>query len=126
MAAKTAKHIRVLRKNVFALFAVFALIVIGGCGKSGPPLPPLVKLPVAPADSTAERRGAGVDLQFTVPLANTDGTRPANVTRVEVYAVTAPPGMTDDEIVKYGARIASIDVKRPRDPDQAVDPDDPD
>ena len=34
---------------------------------------------VPPADLLAERRGDTVDLQFTVPNANTDGTRPANV-----------------------------------------------
>ena len=49
------------------------------CGKKGPPLPPLVKLPVAPLDLAAERRGSTVDLQFTVPSVNTDGSRPANV-----------------------------------------------
>ena len=49
------------------------------CGKKGPPLPPLVKLPVAPENLVAERRGNIVDLQFTVPGTNTDGTRPANV-----------------------------------------------
>src|SRR5262249_1412241 len=48
-----------------------------GGGGRGPPLPPLVKLPIAPADITAERRGDHVDLQFTVPSANTDNTRPA-------------------------------------------------
>ena len=71
-------------------FAAFAFIVVTGCGKKGPPLPPLVKLPVAPADLVAERRGNTVDLQFTVPGTNTDGTRPANVSRAEVYAITAP------------------------------------
>ena len=34
-----------------------------GCGKKGPPLPPLVRLPVAPADLSAERRGGIVDLE---------------------------------------------------------------
>jgi hypothetical protein len=126
-AQRPQSNIKVLKKPLFAVLAVLALIVVmSGCGKSGPPLPPLVKLPAAPADFTAERRGDGVDLQFTVPVANTDGTRPANVAHVDVYAITPSAGMTDDDIVKHGVRIASIDVKRPRDPDQAVHPDDPD
>src|SRR5712671_3099263 len=68
-----------------------AAVLAAGCGKKGPPLPPLLKIPAPPADITAQRRGSKVDLQFTVPGANTDGTRPANVERVEVYALTGPP-----------------------------------
>jgi hypothetical protein len=96
------------------------------CGKSGPPLPPLVKLPAAPANIVAERRGTAVDVQFTVPVANTDGTRPANVERVDVYAITGPESITDDQIFKHGLKVASVTVKAPRDPDQAAEPDDPD
>ena len=96
------------------------------CGKSGPPLPPLLKLPAAPANIVAERRGTAVDVEFTVPVANTDGTRPANVERVDVYAITGPETMTDDQIVKHGLKVATVSVKAPRDPDQAAEPDDPD
>lgn len=110
----------------FAGFAAFAFFVAIGCGKSGPPLPPLVKLPAAPANFVAERRGATVDVQFTVPAANTDGTRPANVERVDVYAITGPSSITDEQILKQGTRIGSVAVKAPRDPDQAAEPDDPD
>jgi len=106
-----------------ALLLASALL---SCGKSGPPLPPLVKLPAAPANVIAERRGVTVDLQFTVPTANTDGTRPANVERVEVYALTGPSSITDEQILKRGTKVASVAVKAPRDPDQAVEPDDPD
>jgi hypothetical protein len=96
------------------------------CGKSGPPLPPLVKLPAAPANIVAERRGTAVDVEFTVPVANTDGTRPANVERVDVYAITGPETMTDEQIIKHGVKVATVSVKAPRDPDQAAEPDDPD
>ncbi|HKB10971.1 MAG TPA: hypothetical protein VKD69_09960 [Vicinamibacterales bacterium] len=121
------------RKKFFArvaLFAVFAPLAMVSCGKKGPPLPPLPKVPVAPADLIASRRGDIVDLQFTVPGTNTDGTRPANVERVEVYAMTtpsaaAPQALSDDQIVKYGTRIDEVDVKAPRDPNLTTDPDDP-
>jgi hypothetical protein len=96
------------------------------CGKSGPPLPPLVKLPAAPANLVAERRGAEVDVEFTVPAANTDGTRPANVERVDVYAITGPETITDEQIIKHGVKVGTVSVKAPRDPDQAAEPDDPD
>jgi len=106
--------------------ALLLTLALASCGKSGPPLPPLIKLPAAPANIVAERRGATVDLEFVVPAANTDGTRPANVERVDVYAITAPASITDDQILKHGKKVAAIAVKAPRDPDQAVEPDDPD
>jgi hypothetical protein len=103
-------------------FVVAAGLAVA-CGKKGPPLPPLVKLPVAPANLTAERHGTSVDLSFTVPATNTDGTKPANVQRVDVYAYTGPASLTDDQVLKLGTRIASIDVKAPRDPNATVDED---
>jgi hypothetical protein len=74
---------------------------------------------------TAARRADLVDLQFTVPNANTDNTRPANVTRVDIYAFTGPPTVSDAEILSSGTRVASVPVKAPRDPDATFDPDDP-
>ena len=115
---------------VFAFSAVSALLFLGSCGKKGPPLPPLLKIPAAAPDLTASRRGDIVDLQFTVPTTNTDGSRPANMDRVEVYAVTTAPGaapeaLSDAQIVKYGTRIDVVGVKAPRDPDLTADPDEP-
>jgi len=96
------------------------------CGKKGPPMPPLIKLPVAPAELTAQRRATTVDLQFVVPFVNTDGTRPANVERVDVYAITGLRTITNDQIVKLGTKVASLEVKAPRDPDATTEPDNPD
>jgi len=110
---------------VSACAAFSALVVLSSetCGKKGPPLPPLVKVPAPPADFTAARRGADVALQFTVPAANSDGTRPANVERVDVYAFTGPASTTDRQILKLGTKVGSVPVKAPRDPDVTVDPD---
>ena len=102
-----------------------SLFVVTACGKKGPPLPPLVKLPAAPSDLTAARRADEVELQFTVPNANTDNTRPANVARVDVYAFTGPATVTDAEVLEQGTRVATIAVKAPRDPNATFDPDDP-
>lgn len=96
------------------------------CGKSGPPLPPLVRLPAAPANIVADRRGDTVDIEFAVPSANADGSRPANVERVDVYAITGPPSIPDDQILKHGTKIASVEVKSPRDPDETVEADESD
>jgi len=92
-------------------------------------MPPLVRLPQAPADVVAERRGNTVDVHFTVPSANTDGTRPANVASAEVYAITAPATvtpLTDAQLLKLGTRVGSVPVKAPRDPNLTAEPDEPD
>jgi hypothetical protein len=67
-----------------------------------------------------------VDVEFVVPTANTDGSRPANVERVDVYAITGPQSITDEQLLKHGVKVATVSVKAPRDPDQAAEPDDPD
>jgi hypothetical protein len=105
---------------------VLALATAVACGKAGPPLPPLVKVPAPPAELVAERRGASVDLHFTVPSTNSDGSRPANEDHVDIYAVTTADPMTDDEIIRYGTRVARVDVKAPRDPDKTVEADESD
>jgi len=99
-----------------------------GCGKKGPPLAPLIKLPLPPGDLTAARRGNTVDLSFSVPGVNTDGTRPANVERADVYAITAPetvPPLSDANLLKFGTKVATVAVKAPRDPNLTADADDP-
>jgi hypothetical protein len=104
--------------------AVLAAALFAGCGKKGPPLPPLVRLPVPP-EIRADRRGSTVELSLVVPGANADGTRPANVSRVEVYALTGPPVFSEADLLKHGKRVASLEVKAPRDPDETVKPGEP-
>jgi hypothetical protein len=111
-----------------AISAISAILFVAGCGKKGPPLPPLVRLPQPPVDLVAERRGDTVDVQFTVPNTNTDGTRPANVATADVYAITAPATLTpltDAQVVKLGTKVGSVQVKAPRDPNLTADPDEP-
>ena len=102
------------------------LLFAPGCGKKGPPLPPLVRVPVAPADVSAVRRADHVELQFTVPAANTDGTRPANISRVDVYAVTSGAALPPEQLIATGKPIATVAVKGPRSPNDVIGPDDPD
>jgi hypothetical protein len=113
------------RVSPFVFSGILALVLTASCGKKGPPLPPLARLPVAPSDLTVTRRADMVDLQFTVPNANTDNSRPANVARVDVYALTGPATVSEAEILNSGTRVASVPVKAPRDPDATFDPDDP-
>jgi hypothetical protein len=104
---------------------IIAAVLLVACGKRGAPLPPLVRVPAAPADFTVERRGEDVTLQFKVPAANTDGSRPANIERIDVYAFTGPVTVNDEQLVKFGTKVASLPVKAPRNPDAATEGDEP-
>jgi hypothetical protein len=106
-----------------ALVCVLLAVSACACGKKGPPLPPLVRLPVAPGDFIAGRRGETAEVRFVVPGTNTDGSRPADLARIDVYAMSSPDAVTDDEVVRRGRRIGTLDIKPPRDPDE--DPDAP-
>ena len=107
-----------------ASIVVVLALTTAACGKKGPPLPPLVRLPVPP-DVQANRRGASVELAVVVPAANADGTRPANVSRVDIYAITGSPSVSDADLLKYGTRVVSLPVKAPRNPDDTAEPGEP-
>ena len=82
-----------------------------------------------PATMRAERRGDPVDVTLTVPSTNTDGSRPANIASVDVYAVTLPltaAPLSEAQLLKMATRVASVAVKAPADPDATVDEDEPD
>ena len=57
----------------------------------GPPLAPLVIVPAQVASVSAERFDDQVFVSFQVPSENTDGSAPADLDRVEVYALTTHP-----------------------------------
>lgn len=87
------------------------------CGKKGPPLAPLLEVPAAVQDIAARRTGDNVELQFRVPNANSDGTRPADIRRVEVYGFTGPLP-SNRELLKYGTLVASVPVRPPPEEDE--------
>ena len=111
------------RSLALTRLVVLVALLNAGCGKKGPPLPPIVRVPAAPAAFLAERRGDTVAIRFDVPTSNVDGTRPANIQRVEVYGYSSTVPPVGAEIVREGTRIGSIDVKRPRDPSRVIGPD---
>ena len=57
----------------------------------GPPQAPLVIVPARAASVSAERFDDQVFISFQVPSENTDGSAPADLDRVEVYALTTQP-----------------------------------
>ncbi|MFN8061822.1 MAG: hypothetical protein U0Q12_21870 [Vicinamibacterales bacterium] len=100
-----------------------------GCGKKGPPLAPLVIVPVRIADVGARRQSADVAVSFTLPQQNTDNTKPANLTSVEVYAITGEPSdpagkpLDVREFIRYATLVATVEVEPPPEPvEEGPDP----
>ncbi|HXH07027.1 MAG TPA: hypothetical protein VNI83_10600, partial [Vicinamibacterales bacterium] len=89
-----------------------ALAALSACGKKGPPLPPLRPVPGAVTDLSARRLASEVHLACTPPAANQDGSRPADVARVEVFALSVPEPRAADPrlVVDRGERVAVIAV----------------
>lgn len=101
--------------------ALVAAALAGACGKKGPPLAPLLRLPAQITDLTAHRAGEDVRLRFTVPSANVEGEQPADLVRVEVYAITAarPPVLADadeGDLRRIATLVASAPVAPPLPP----------
>ena len=89
-----------------------------GCGKRGAPLPPLPRVPGAVQTFSAVRRGDAVDLALLVPTANAGGDTPADIARVEVYAVTAlaPPQLVAGRVPEGATLVGASPVRRPAPP----------
>lgn len=97
--------------------AIGLAVVVTACGKKGPPLPPLVKLPVAPAEFAITRRASDVVVHLKVPAANTDGTTPADLDRVDVYAYSGGGTPSVDALMRGAKKVGMVVVNPPIDPD---------
>jgi hypothetical protein len=102
------------------LLCLCAVLVLPACGKKGNPLPPLVRVPAPPGDFAVTRIEDQVYLRLTVPATNIDGAGPADVARVEVYAITldaAPRSWTDidpEDLRSASTLVATEPVRRPQ------------
>ncbi|MFI5177814.1 MAG: fibronectin type III domain-containing protein [Vicinamibacterales bacterium] len=104
------------RRAVRLLAGALAVCLAASCGKKGPPLPPLRPLPGRIADATARRIDDRVELRFTVPAANADGSTPPVAERVEIYGMSAPAGTPAPPMTKLVAPPnlkTGIAVRRP-------------
>lgn len=99
-----------------------------GCGKKGPPLAPLRPVPARIDDLIVRRLEDDIYLRFTIPSRNQDGTTPADLSRVEVYAITGPPedqfgrSLDGRGFARYGTRVATIEVEPPPPPAREDEP----
>jgi predicted small lipoprotein YifL len=101
------------------LLVVLFHILVAGCGKKGPPLPPLVRVPAAPEQLEVRRVGGSAFVTLTIPSQNVDASSPADVGRVEMFAVTglAPPPPA--RFLELASRVATIRVAAPAGGDAA-------
>jgi hypothetical protein len=99
------------------------------CGKKGAPLPPLLRIPAPVGEPAAMRVDDEVFVRFTVPATNVDGVAPADIARVEVYAITAdrePTGEDDaEELRRLSTLVATEQVRRPVPPLPPLKPGEP-
>jgi hypothetical protein len=102
------------RSRVLGLLLIAAATA---CGKKGPPLPPLIRIPTPPGAFSVQRQGTNVVIQLAVPGDNTDGSKPADVARVDVYALTSDAPVNPDEVYRRGTRVGRVLVNPPPDPD---------
>lgn len=103
------------RCPVLRCLALCLVLVPGAsCGSKGDPLPPFRPIPAKPAGLSATRiEGRPTLLRFTVPAANDDGSVPADVAAVRVYAITQPastPAPTALDLLGGELVVATIDV----------------
>jgi len=107
--------VRVVRA-ILVLCVAGAGVAAAGCGKKGPPLVPLARAPGRATDIAARRTGNVVALTFTIPSANIDESKPADIGRANVYAYTA---MTPSDVLdtRRMTLVASVPVRKPPEPE---------
>jgi predicted small lipoprotein YifL len=101
---------------------VIVLLALAACGKKGPPLAPLRVAPARIEDLAVAKTGDEVRAQFTVPSANADQSKPADLAAVEVYAITGKPedpagnSLAGPQFIRYGKLVGRIQVAPPETP----------
>src|SRR4051794_15733024 len=107
---------------------VLILLGLAACGKKGPPLAPLRVAPGRVEDLTVAKTGDEVRAQFTVPSANANQTKPADIAAVELYALS---GKAEDplgqalggaEFLRFAELAGRIDIAPPEEPGETPDP----
>src|SRR5688572_20302548 len=94
--------------RVLVLCVVLAAAL--GCGKKGPPLTPFVRIPQAIGTVDTRRIGEDVFLTFAVPAQNLDASKPADVARIDVYAVTTTEPRPPNRLLEGASLVAALKV----------------
>jgi len=89
--------------------AAVALIAsaVAGCGRKGPPLAPVVHVPEAVGAVSVRRLGDDVLVTVRLPTRNVDGSTPVDLTRIELYGLTASTTPTPAGVLEGGTLVAT-------------------
>jgi hypothetical protein len=93
---------------------ILLFVCLSACGKKGPPLEPLRLVPAGVSEVTARRAAEAVELRFSLPTANANGTGDIDLDRIEIYAVTTGPGLVtppNRDLLTKGRIVGTIPVK---------------
>jgi hypothetical protein len=105
-------------QSAWLLLTTAAVVALTGCGKRANPMPPLQRIPAAPTDLAVTRIDEDVYVRYGVPDANVDGVRPADIARVDLYAITLdrdPQTLTDvdpEDLRELSTLVNSTQVRR--------------
>ncbi len=111
--------------RVTLLVGLVVVAQLWGCGKRGPPLAPSVRVPARVTELSVRRLGDEVYVGFTLPTRNRDGSQPADLVRVDVYAMTTQPRVPPDrtlgleEFEEAATLVRSIEVRGQQTPADA-------
>ena len=111
--------VRSVRPLLLSALLVSMLPIAIACGKKGPPLAPLRPTPAIVGDVAATRVAETVQVRFTLPSSNADGSAPADLARVDVYGVTGRPvgpldrALTTREIETLLPMVGRVEVQPP-------------
>jgi hypothetical protein len=127
--AIAADDCRLMSRSLFAHRAiVVVLLALVACGKKGPPLAPLRVAPARVEDLAVAKTGDEIRAQFTVPSANADQTKPADLVAVELYAISGKPedpagnSLAGPQFVRFGELVGRVQVAPPEVAGETPDP----
>ena len=101
------------KNGLLFILISFVLITGAGCAKIAEPRPPQVRIPKPSIDLAARQISDYVVLSVSKPDANTNGSAPALIQRMEVYRLTATSsegttGQSEQRFLSQAKRILTI------------------